>query len=125
MRAMRSSEKYAAAENFDCYENLANAIIVFAYKEYRDALWRLKEAPDSSFLLEKKGDLEAFFRSDWYGVLTDVDPEIIIQGAERWVEAKAKRQERGRRKAKKLVEQLAKRQRGEVRKALKIALAAM
>ena len=125
MRAITISEKKAAAENFDCYENLANAIIVFAYKEYRDALWRLKEAPNSNFLLEKKGDLEAFFRSEWYGVLTDVDPEIIIRGAERWVEAKAKRQERGRMKAKKLVEQLAKRQRGEVRKALKIALAAM
>ena len=125
MRAITISDKKAASENFDCYENLANAIIVFAYKEYRDALWRLKEAPNSNFLLEKKGDLEAFFRSGWYGVLTDVDPEIIIRGAEHWVEAKAKRQERGRMRAKKLVEQLAKQQRGEVRKALKIALAAM
>lgn len=50
------------------YENLANAIILQAVKDYRpsDDEWELQE-------------IEHFFRSSWFGVLSKVNPEFLIQ----------------------------------------------
>ena len=50
------------------YEELANAIILQAVKDYR-------LTDDEQELAE----IERFFRSDWFGVLTDVDPEYLIR----------------------------------------------
>ena len=50
------------------YENLANAIVLQAVKDYR-------LTDDEAQLAE----IERFFRSDWFGVLTDVDPEYLIR----------------------------------------------
>ena len=50
------------------YENLANAIVLQAVKDYR-------LTDDEAELAE----IERFFRSDWCGVLTDVDPEYLIR----------------------------------------------
>ncbi len=49
------------------YENLANAIILRAVDDYR--------------LVEDESDLaeiERFFRSGWFGVLTKLEPELLI-----------------------------------------------
>jgi hypothetical protein len=50
------------------YENLANAIVLQAVKDYR-------LTDDEAELAE----IERFFRSDWFGGLTDVDPEYLIR----------------------------------------------
>lgn len=52
----------------DPYENLANAIILQAVKDYRltDNESELKE-------------IERFFHSDWFSVLTSLDPDLLIQ----------------------------------------------
>ena len=50
------------------YENLANAIVLQAVKDYR-------LTDDEAELAE----IERFFRSDWFGVLTGVDPEYLIR----------------------------------------------
>jgi hypothetical protein len=50
------------------YENQANAIVLQAVKDYR-------LTDDEAELAE----IERFFRSDWFGVLTDVDPEYLIR----------------------------------------------
>ena len=50
------------------YENLANAIVLQAVKDYR-------LTDDEAELVE----IESFFRSDWFGVLTDVDPEYLLR----------------------------------------------
>ena len=50
------------------YENLANAIVLQAVKDYR-------LTDDEAELAE----IERFFRSDWFGVLTEVDPEYLIR----------------------------------------------
>ena len=51
----------------DPYQELANAIVLQAVKDYRmtDDEQELKE-------------IERFFRSNWFGVLTKVDPNILI-----------------------------------------------
>lgn len=51
----------------DPYQALANAIIEQAVKDYR-----MTDDPD------ELAELEKFFRSPWYGVLTSLDPELLI-----------------------------------------------
>ncbi len=62
------------------WEDLAQAIIVQAVKDYRLARARLKKKPDDVIGKKLKREVEAFFRSCWYGILTDVEPEIILRG---------------------------------------------
>lgn len=50
------------------YENLANAIILQAAKDYR--------LTDDEQQLQ---EIERFFRSGWFGVLSKVDPEFLIK----------------------------------------------
>ena len=50
------------------YENLANAIILQAVKDYR--------LTDDERELQ---EIERFFRSGWFGVLSKVDPEYLIK----------------------------------------------
>ena len=53
------------------YENLANAIIIQAAEDYRKAL------NDSA--QREQHTIERFFRSEWFGVLTGLDPETLIR----------------------------------------------
>jgi len=61
------------------YENLANAIILRAVADYRHALRRCIKNPEQDAFRYEKTALERFFRSNWFGVLTNLDPEILIQ----------------------------------------------
>lgn len=63
----------------DPYENLANAIVLQAVKDYRDALKRLKKKPGNQAAMSVAMECERFFRSGWYKTLTSVDGEYLIQ----------------------------------------------
>lgn len=62
----------------DSYENLANAIILQAVKDYRVTLKRLKRNPRNKDAQIAADEVERFFRSDWYRELTSVDGEMLI-----------------------------------------------
>lgn len=62
------------------YERLANAIIEQAAVDYRKALKRLKRFPDDRYALGEKSSIERFFHSTWFGTLTTVDGDVLIQG---------------------------------------------
>ena len=62
-----------AADNLECYENLANAIILQAVKDYKTVLFRL----------------EGFFHSNWYNTLTDLDAGTLISGVQARVKVEA------------------------------------
>ena len=49
------------------YEEFANAIVLQAVKDYR--------LHDDE---QELANIERFFRSGWFSVLTNVDPEILI-----------------------------------------------
>ncbi len=66
-------------DNVECYEKLANAIIVTACQDYRKALKNLKKNPRHESSLRDKADVERFLRSRWYGELTSVDGETLIR----------------------------------------------
>ena len=61
------------------YQELANAIVVIATKDYRHALRIRRRNPDSQAAKIKIDKIERFFRSEWYKVLTKVDGEMLIK----------------------------------------------
>ena len=61
------------------YQELANAVIVLAAKDYRHALRIQRRNPWSKAAQSQIDSLERFFRSDWYEVLTEVDGEMLIR----------------------------------------------
>jgi hypothetical protein len=66
-------------ENYKAYENLANAIVKQAARDYMTALKRLKKNPYDRKKRKEVRELEEFFHSDWYELLTDVDPHYLIR----------------------------------------------
>ena len=57
------------------YIELANAIVFQAALDYRDSFEYGNR--------REKHNLEKFFRSDWYDLLTDLDGEAIIEGIQK------------------------------------------
>ena len=63
----------------EVYEDLANAIILHAVDDYRNALIRLKRNPDSKFARKEVTQLEQFFLSEWYETLTNLDASYLLR----------------------------------------------
>jgi hypothetical protein len=63
----------------DPFENLANAIVKQAADDYEAALRKLKKNPRNKAAMGEAMELENFFHSGWYGVLTKVDPDYLIR----------------------------------------------
>lgn len=61
---------------YEPYENLANAIVILAAKDYRSALRREKKGRGGTDTIR---ELERFFRSPWCEMLTDVSGEYLIE----------------------------------------------
>ena len=62
----------------DPYEKLANAIVLQAVSDYRAALKKVKKNPKNRDAIDEALQIEKFFRSEWYQVLTSVDGEYLI-----------------------------------------------
>jgi RNA polymerase sigma factor (sigma-70 family) len=67
-------------------ENLANAIILQAVKDYRMALKCLRANPKNRTARADKDEIDRFFRSQWFMVLTSVDGEMLIRSLNMEVE---------------------------------------
>ena len=63
----------------DPYERLANAIVLQAVSDYRSALKKIKAHPKNREAISEALEIEKFFRSGWYSILTDVDGEYLIR----------------------------------------------
>ena len=64
----------------DSYQALANAIVGLAVKDYKTALKYHFRHPDKQEYENDVASLERFFRSGWYGMLTDLDGEYLMNG---------------------------------------------
>lgn len=62
---------FIVRDESDCCEALANAIILQAVKDYRKAL--------KCDGCGRQKEIEWFFRSEWFSVLTKIDPEMLIR----------------------------------------------
>ena len=63
----------------DGYENLANAIILQAVKDWRSAVRKLKKRPRYDPAKQMKEECEAFFLSEWFEQLTEVDGRYLLR----------------------------------------------
>ena len=63
----------------EAWEDLANAIILSAVRDYKRALLHLKRNPDSKSAIRAGERDEQFFYSSWFEVLTDLDPSYLIR----------------------------------------------
>ena len=71
---LSTQKKQAIAES---YQNLANAIVEQAAEDYREALIKYKSKGKKSEL-KKINSLEKFFKSKYYGCLTNVNGSYIV-----------------------------------------------
>lgn len=71
------------------YQELANAIIICAVKDYRVALRRCAAHPQDRQYQSERRELERFFRSGWFGFLTDLDGEVLMAGIKKEILRKA------------------------------------
>jgi len=60
-------------------EDLANAIVMQAVKDWRKAVRTLKKRPRYEAAKQMRDDCEQFFQSDWFETLTSVDGSIILR----------------------------------------------
>lgn len=61
----------------DCYSRLVSSIVATALQDYKKGL-----LDDSPKIIR---ECERFFRSDWCGMLCDIDSEVIIDRVKRYV----------------------------------------
>lgn len=87
----RTVETKKRVESVDCYHNLANAIVLLAVKDYVDVLCQLELSPSDKDALRKKNQLEKFFHSSWYGILTELDPNLLIEDAKKQAHIEAEK----------------------------------
>lgn len=94
VKTSSENKTFQPHENPECYENLANAIVLQAFKDYKRALWKLSHDPYDTDAARNKKKLERFFDSNWYRLLTDVDATILVGEAKRQVEDRYEKQQR-------------------------------
>lgn len=61
------------------YENLANAIVIQAIQDYKAALRVLEKNPNNIWTNRDVKEIEHFFRSKWYRMLTSVDAGWLME----------------------------------------------
>ena len=61
------------------YENLANAIIIQAARDYKKAYKKSLKRRECEATKQELAELESFFRSEWYRTLTSIDGELVIE----------------------------------------------
>ena len=70
----------------DGYTDLANAIIKQAVKDYEKALKRLARNPNNRKAKKDIEEIESFFTSEWYRILTDLDSRYLLRMVKERVE---------------------------------------
>ena len=69
------------------YENLANAVVLKAVKDYRDAAGKLSRGKKNIMAEQRKTECETFFKSQYFNVFTDLDGNALLSQLEKEVEA--------------------------------------
>lgn len=64
---------------YHCYENLANAIVADAAHEYCRALRRWRAHPNDTNARSALQEKEGFFYSRYFEILTDLNPETLVE----------------------------------------------
>lgn len=80
IKVKKKKSKVVGEANNAAYEDLANAIVLQACKDYKSAYRRyLRRYGRADRTDPQMAELEKFFRSDWYKTLTSVDGEYLMK----------------------------------------------
>ena len=63
---------------YEPYKEIASAIILQAVKDYRTATRKYKKGKDTDKHQATMNEIENFIRSEWFGVLSDIEPEMLL-----------------------------------------------
>lgn len=66
-------------ENIEGYEKLAADIVLQAVNDFRTAAKEYKKGKHTEENLKVMKEVIDFIKSDWYKVLTDIDPDKVIK----------------------------------------------
>lgn len=69
------------------YENVANAVVLQAVKDYREAMIKLSHGKKNVVAEQTKSECEKFFRSPYFNVFTSLDGKALLLKLESEVEA--------------------------------------
>ena len=69
------------------YENLANAVVLQAVKDYRDAVRKLSHGKRNVMAEQRKTECEVFFKSQYFNVFTTLVGNALLSQLEKEVEA--------------------------------------
>lgn len=61
------------------FEDLGNSVIARAAKDYKRAVRLLKKDPEDLESIIIKEEIEEFFLSDWFNVLTNLDGNNLLR----------------------------------------------
>ena len=73
-------------KGYENYQNLANSIIKQACADYKRVLKKIKTNQDTAEIQREKKELEEFFESDWFRVLTDISHLVLINEIKREID---------------------------------------
>ena len=65
--------------DMSCLQELANAVVVQAARDYREALGRLKKHPDDGYANKMKKECEKFFLSQRFDCFTTLDGKALLE----------------------------------------------
>ena len=65
------------------WQELGNAIVLQAVKDYKAAMRKLRKDADYKPARKMLRECERFFHSGWYEMLTDIEPECLLRGVRR------------------------------------------
>ncbi len=69
------------------WQELGNAIVLQAVKDYKAAQRVLRKKPDSKPAKAMIRECDRFFRSSWYEMLTDIEPDCLLRNVKGKVKA--------------------------------------
>ena len=73
------------------YQQLANAVILQAVKDFRSAYRRLKKHPNDKLAQDRVREITQFFCSGYFASLTDLDGPALLNRIMREMDKKGKR----------------------------------
>lgn len=72
-----------AGRNLNPYEELGNAVVLQAVKDYRDAVKKLSRGKVNHAAEQMKAECERFFRSGHFNIFTSLDGNVLLSQLEK------------------------------------------
>ena len=76
----------STASSMDPYQELANAVVLQAVKDYRDAVKKLSRGKTNTAAEHMKNECERFFKSGHFNIFTELDGKVLLSQLEKEAE---------------------------------------